>query len=148
MLMLHLDLIDVLEKSWHAVSCETAETTEFRPTEGWQNEPKFLCPDCRQTMDKYGYMSIAAIQIDRCDPCALVWLDGDELQNMVLALAKSNYRSESEWQRLQREKVDIVEVGVQGASQVGRQHSSYGWVFGGSGQTLVVAQTLLRLLLK
>jgi hypothetical protein len=50
------------------VSCETAETTEFRPTEGWQNEPKYLCPDCRQTMEKYGYMGIAAIQIDRCDP--------------------------------------------------------------------------------
>jgi hypothetical protein len=70
------------------------------------------------------------------------------LQNMVLALAKSNYRTESEWQRLQRERVDIVESGVQGASQVGRRHGSSGWVFGGSGQTLVVAQTLLRLLLK
>lgn len=139
--MLHPDLIDMLEKSWHAVSCETAEMTEFRPTEGWQNEPKYLCPDCRQTMDKYGYMGIAAIQIDCCDPCALVWLDADELQNMVLALAKGNYRSESERQRLQREKVDIVEVGVQGASQVGRKHGSHGWVFGGSGQTL------LRLLL-
>ena len=145
--MLHPDLIDVLEKSWHAVSCETAETTAFRTTDGWQNEPKFLCPDCRQTMEKYGYMGIAAIQIDRCDPCARAWLDADELQNMVLALAKSNYRSESEWQRLQREKVDIVEVGVQGVSQVGRRHGSYGWVFDGSGQTLVAAQTLLRLLL-
>jgi len=148
MLLLHCDLIDVLEKSWHAVSCETAETTAFRLTEGWQNEPKYLCPDCGQLMEKYGYMGIAAIQIDRCDPCALVWLDANELQNMVLALAKSNYRSESEWQRLQRERVDIVEVAVQGASQVGRRHGSHGWVFGGSGQTLVVAETLLNLFLR
>ena len=147
MLLLHRDLIDVLEKSWHAVSCETAETTAFRPTEGWQNEPKFLCPDCHRTMEKYGYMGIAAIQIDRCDPCALVWLDANELQNMVLALAKTNYRSESEWQKLQRGRVDILESGVQGASQVGRSYGSHGWVFGGGGQTLVVAQTLLRLLL-
>ena len=46
-------------------------------------------------MDKYGYMGIAAIQINRCDSCAEIWLDADELQNMVLALAQSNYRSES-----------------------------------------------------
>jgi Zn-finger nucleic acid-binding protein len=145
--MLHRDLIDVLEKSWHAVSCETAETAAFRANEGWQDEPKFLCPDCRQTMEKYGYMGIAAIQIDRCDPCALVWLDADELQNMVLALAKSSYRSETAWQKSQRERVDITELGVQGASQMGRGNGRHGWVFGGSGQPLVVAQTLLRLLL-
>ncbi len=147
MLLLHRDLIEVLEKSWHAVSRETAETTAFRPTEGWQKEPRFPCPECHQPMEKYGYMGIAAIQIDRCDPCALVWLDADELQNIVLALAKSNYRSESERQKSERERVDIVEVGVQGASQVGRR-GSHGWVFNGSGQTLVVAQTLLRLLLR
>src|SRR5271154_6192368 len=63
MLLLHRDLIDVLEKSWHAISRETAKTTAFRTTEGWQSEPKFPCPDCRQTMEKYGYMGIAAIQI-------------------------------------------------------------------------------------
>ncbi len=148
MLLLHRDLIEVLEKSWHAVSREAAETTAFWATDGWQNEPKFPCPDCHQTMEKYGYMGIAAIQIDRCDSCALVWLDADELQNMVLALAKSNYRSESERQRSERERVDVVELGVQGASQVGRRHSSQGWVFGGSGQTLVVAEMLLRLLLR
>jgi Zn-finger nucleic acid-binding protein len=148
MLLLHRDLIDVLEKSWHGVSREAAEATGFRAIEGWQNEPKLACPDCHQPMEKYGYMGIAAIQIDRCDSCALVWLDADELQNMVLALAKSNYRSESERQKSEREQVDIVEVGVQGASQVGRGHGGHGWVFGGSGQTLVVAQTLLRLLLR
>ncbi len=143
--MLHTDLTDVLEKSWHAVSCETAETTEFRPTEGWQNEPKFPCPDCHRIMEKYGYMGIASIQIDRCAPCTLVWLDADELQNMVLALAKSNYRSETAWQKLRRERVDIGELGVQGASQMGH---AYGWVFGRGGHPPVVAETLLRSLLR
>ncbi len=148
MLLLHRDLIDVLEKSWHAVSCETAETAAFRATEGWQNEPKYLCPDCGQLMEKYGYMGIAAIQIDRCDSCALVWLDANELQNMVLALAKTNYRSESEWQKSRRESVDILEAGAQGASQVGRRRGGYGWVFGRGDQTLVMAEGLLRLLLR
>jgi Zn-finger nucleic acid-binding protein len=148
MLLLHRDLIEVLEKSWHAVSRETVEAAAFRTTDGWQNEPRFPCPDCHQTMEKYGYMGIAAIQIDRCDPCGLIWLDADELQNMVLALAKSNYRSESERQKSERERVDIVEVGVQGVGQLGRVPGNQGWVFRGSGQTLVVAQTLLRLLLR
>jgi Zn-finger nucleic acid-binding protein len=147
MLLLHHDLIDVLEKSWRAVPQETAETTEFLVTDGWRNEPAFLCPDCHQQMEKYGYMGIAAIQIDRCDPCSLVWLDANELQNMVLALAKSNYRSESAWQKLQRERVDMVESGVQGASQVGRRHGSQGWLFNQTGQNFVVAEALLYLLL-
>jgi Zn-finger nucleic acid-binding protein len=146
-LLLHRDLIDVLEKSWQAISRETAETTEFHAAEDWQNEPKFLCPDCRQTMEKYGYMGIAAIQIDRCDPCALVWLDADELQNMVLVLAKSNYRSESEWEKSQRERVDVVEPSVQGVCQIGRRQGSYGWIFPRSTQPFVVAQTLLQLFL-
>jgi len=147
MLISHPDLIGVLEKSWHAVSREIAETTEFLVTDGWQNEPAFLCPDCHQTMEKYGYMGIAAIQIDRCDPCSLVWLDANELQNMVLALAKTNYRSEASWEKLQRERVDIGELGVQGASQLGRQAGRYGWVFRGHGGANVVAEGVLYLLL-
>jgi hypothetical protein len=77
----------------------------------------------------------------------LIWLDANELQNMVLALAKSNYRSESAWQRLQRERMDIAESGVQGASQVGRRHSRQGWIFDETSADLVVAETLLNLLL-
>jgi Zn-finger nucleic acid-binding protein len=142
MLLLHSDLMDVLEKSWHAVSREKAETTSFRVADGWQNEPKYRCPDCGQTMDKYGYMGINAIQIDRCDSCALVWLDADELQNMVLALAQSNYRSETAWQELQRERVDILEAGVQGASLRGERR----WVFDGPAATLVLAARLLSAL--
>ena len=146
MLLLHTDLIGVLEKSWHAVPRETAEATAFRVTDGWQNEPKFRCPDCSQTMEKYGYMGIAAIQIDRCDPCGLVWLDADELQNMVLALAKTNYRSETAWRESQRESLDIAEVGVQGASipAVGTR----GWLFAGRGSNLAPAVSLLSLLLR
>lgn len=146
MLLLHTDLIGVLEKSWHAVPREKAETTSFRVTEGWQNEPKYNCPDCSQTMEKYGYMGIGAVQIDRCDPCALVWLDADELQNMVLALAKTNYRSEAARQELQRERVDIAEAGVQGArvASIGTR----GWLFAGRGPNLVPAISLLRLLLR
>jgi Zn-finger nucleic acid-binding protein len=144
MLILHPELIDVLEKSWHAVAREKAETTEFCTPQGWQNTPALRCPDCHQTMEKYGYMGLAAIQINRCDPCALVWLDTDELQNMVLALAKTNYRSEAGWQQLQREHMDISEAGVRSASR----YNTRGWLFAGSPQTDTVAGVLISLLLR
>ena len=144
MLLRHADLSDVLEKSWHTISREEAETMTLQVADGWQNEPKLSCPDCHQTMEKYGYMGIAAIQIDRCDSCSLVWLDADELQNMVLALARSNYRAEADWQKSSRDRVDIVEMGIQDSAQLGRTHT---WMFSGRNQNLVLAGRLLRALL-
>jgi len=145
MLMRHTDLIGVLESSWHAVPQETAEATSFRAPEGWQNAPALSYPDCHRTMDKYGYMGLAAIQISRCDPCAEIWLDADELQNMVLALAQSNYRSESALEKSTRESLDIAEMGIQGARTVGV--GRYGWLFTGQRSAIVPAINLLSLLL-
>ncbi|MGO9243539.1 MAG: zf-TFIIB domain-containing protein [Verrucomicrobiia bacterium] len=148
MLIRHTDLIGVLENSWHAVSQETAEATSFRAPEGWQNAAALNCPDCHKTMDKYGYMGIAAIQINRCDPCAELWLDADELQNMVLALAQSNYRSESAWEESQRASLDIAEAGVQGARTIAEVGDGrYGWLFPGQRTAIVPAINLLNLLL-
>ena len=148
MLIRHTDLIGVLENSWHAVSQETAEATSFRAPEGWQNAAALNCPDCHKTMDKYGYMGIAAIQINRCDPCAELWLDADELQNMVLALAQSNYRSESAWEESQRASLDIAEAGVQGARTIAEVGDGrYGWLFPGQRTAIVPAINLLGLLL-
>lgn len=145
MIVRHADLIGVLESSWHAVSQEAAESTSFHAPEGWQNAPALHCPDCHRTMDKYGYMGIAAIQINRCDACAEIWLDADELQNMVLALAQSNYRSESALEKSKRESLDIAEMGVKGTRTVGMGGS--GWLFTGRRSPTVPAINLLSLLL-
>jgi Zn-finger nucleic acid-binding protein len=145
-LLAHPDLVQILEASWRAVSPEKAETTSFRTPDGWQNEPTVRCPDCSAAMEKYGYMGIGAIQIDRCDRCDLVWLDTDELQNMVLALAKSNSRSEQDFQRLVRERIDVTPVAMRQVAPFGKQ-----WLFAdsdGSQIGLVLAQTLLQLILR
>jgi Zn-finger nucleic acid-binding protein len=152
MLMRHPDLIGVLESSWHAVSPETAEATAFRAPEGWQNQPTLQCPDCHQTMDKYGYMGLAAIQINRCDPCAEIWLDADELQNMVLALAQSNYRSESAWEKSQRETPNIIGVGGGLGTGPDQTPNPLVWLFTGRHSAglvppIVPAINLLNLLL-
>ena len=144
-LLAHPDLAEIVESSWHAVSETQAEETSLRAPEGWQKEVVLHCPDCGQTMEKYGYMGLAAIQIDRCDPCALVWLDTDELQNMVLALAKTNHRSDLSIQNSKRQRMDIT-VGAMPQAGVDEQ-----WLFPESpGYTgaVVLAQTLLQLLLR
>ena len=145
-LLAHLDLVQIIEASWRAVSEKQAGETQFHVFEGWQNEAVLHCPDCQSTMEKYGYMGIGAIQIDRCDPCAQVWLDTDELQNMLLALAKTNYRSEQAFRRAERERIDITTGSVPPVARAGDQ-----WLFPESvkyADAVVLAQTLLRLLLR
>jgi Zn-finger nucleic acid-binding protein len=144
MLLPHADVIKILERSWHAVKPEDAEKMEFRAPATPRKAQPPRCPDCQTTMDEYGYMGMAAIPIDRCDRCSLLWLDADELQNMVLALAKTNYRSDQarlrEWGAI---KEEFVSTGMQG-------QASRSWVFGGSrglDAGSVVADTLLGLLL-
>ena len=101
--MPHAEVVQIIERSWRAIKPEDAEKLEFSASKVLKTEPVYKCPDCQQAMDKYGYMGLAAIPINRCDACSLLWLDSDELQNMVLALARSNYRSEAahikEWRR-------------------------------------------------
>ncbi|HTS19464.1 MAG TPA: zf-TFIIB domain-containing protein [Verrucomicrobiae bacterium] len=149
MLILHSDLIGVLDNSWHAVPRDKIEEVSFRAPEGWQNQPALRCPDCHRTMEKYGYMGLAAIQINRCDPCAEIWLDTDELQNMVLALAKSNYRSETNWERAVREHIELPVAGGQGKDP-NQQTSGAFWLnMGpGSGSMVAPALSLLNLLLQ
>jgi Zn-finger nucleic acid-binding protein len=119
MLLKHTDLVNVIEQSWRFVPEKTARFTDFHTKDTLQKEPQFLCPDCHKPMEKYGYMGYAAIPIDRCDGCALLWLDSDELQNIVLALAKSKYRVERT-RKAEREAFDTSTVGVALAAS-GRQ---------------------------
>jgi Zn-finger nucleic acid-binding protein len=106
-LLAHADLPAILESGWRVVSRDFAEKTEFHAPEGWHNEPQLCCPDCGKPMEKYGYMGLGAIQIDRCNACSEVWVDATELQNMVIALAQSNYRSEDGFRRGQESRLSL-----------------------------------------
>jgi len=146
-LLAHSDLIQILEVSWRAISEGQAEGTQFRASENWQKELTLHCPDCQAAMEKYGYMGIAAVQIDRCDHCTLVWLDTDELQNIVLALATDNYRSA---RALKKERAEVLDLTQGSVPPVGRAGSL--WLFpqveSGPEQVAVVALQLLQLLLR
>ena len=93
-------------------------------------------------------MGLAAVTIDRCDRCSLFWLDANELQNMVLALAKTNYRSEQR-RRDEEQGFDPLAAGV--AATVPANLSAIAnplsrWMRPGAGAPQVVAQILLDLL--
>lgn len=146
MLLAHPDLVHVLESSWQAVSEKHAEEMQFRAPDGWQKEEVLHCPDCRQAMDKYGYMGLAAILVDRCDRCILVWLDTDELQNMLLALAKTNYRTQRATRDAPRRDLDFVAAAMPGSAMRTRPNN---WLFGNNvSNGLAVAQSLLRLFMR
>jgi len=146
MLLAHPDLIQILETSWRVVSEKQAEELPFRAPEGWKKEMVLRCPDCNHAMDKYGYMGLAAILIDRCDRCILVWLDTDELQNMVLALARTNYRAQRAMRDASRNELDFVSAAMPGFAVGTRSHN---WLFGNNvSEGLAVAQSVLRLFMR
>jgi len=43
-------------------------------------------------MERYPYCGIRAIEIDRCLRCDRLWLDANELEDAVVAVAKAKYR--------------------------------------------------------
>jgi Zn-finger nucleic acid-binding protein len=134
-LLAHADLSAILESSWRAVTPEAAEKVEFRASEAPEIEPKFRCPDCGNPMEKYGYMGMTAITIDRCDRCEIVWLDSHELESMVVALARDNYRSRRAVQREHENSRDYLSVGA------GPTEDNGTWNTG-----MVAVEVLLRLL--
>jgi hypothetical protein len=76
-----------------------------------------------------------------------VWLDTDELQNMVLALAKSNYRSE---RALKIERESAIDLARGSVPPVGPDGNL--WLFSkeeaGTETVAVVAFRLLQMFLK
>jgi Zn-finger nucleic acid-binding protein len=116
LLLAHADLTAILEASWRAVPVEEAERQSLVRPEKADADREVFCPFCQKRMDKYGYLGLAVVTIDRCDKCTRVWLDADELPKMVLALAKTNYRLEESRRRV-GEALDLGAAGVAGTSQ-------------------------------
>jgi Zn-finger nucleic acid-binding protein len=154
MLLRHSDMAQLLEQGWRFVPENKARLLDFRATDALKQEATFVCPDCGQPMEKYGYMGFSAIPIDRCDRCSLVWLDSDDLQNMVLALAKSQYRSRDA-RAEEKESFDLIDLGIHSMATPARGRWLYeerpttGAQDNPEAQQIVaIAQTLLSVLFR
>ena len=93
-------LTAIIEKSWESVPRAQAETRIFEPREDLGT--LFPCPSCGTRMDRYPYCGIKAIPIDGCFACRRIWLDKDELETALVAVAKTNYAKrdrEATWEK-------------------------------------------------
>ncbi|MBM4040748.1 MAG: hypothetical protein FJ290_19770 [Planctomycetes bacterium] len=80
----------IIERGWAAVPRQTAESRVFRPRAA--PRASIGCPQCHLAMETYPFCGIRAIEIDRCLRCDRLWLDANELEDAVVAVAKAKYR--------------------------------------------------------
>ena len=52
------------------------------------------CPHCSKVMDRDDYCAAGVVFFDRCNGCALLWFDADELGAMAIMWARMNARQE------------------------------------------------------
>jgi Zn-finger nucleic acid-binding protein len=50
------------------------------------------CPRCQRPMTSDDYCGAHLVTFDRCEPCALLWIDADELGTMTLMWARMDAR--------------------------------------------------------
>ncbi len=151
MLIRHDDLLLILDQSWRAVSPEVAGNEPLHLPPPVEVEPNFSCPDCGRSMEKYGYMGMTRVMMDRCDSCSLVWLDANELQNIVLVYARNQYRTMQRQNEARRTDLDILASGMMGAAMpVVSKRNLWLWPeTGASGNDMApLAMNLLLLLLR
>ena len=55
---------------------------------------RIACPHCSQPMDRDDYCAAGVVFFDRCNACALLWFDADELGAMAIMWARMNARQE------------------------------------------------------
>jgi len=67
------------------------ETGEIASNEqGFTKDLILKCPKCNIEMSKYKYMYTSNIYIDSCDRCEGIWLDNNELLNIINYLEEAS----------------------------------------------------------
>ncbi len=56
------------------------------------SEGRIDCPRCARPMDRDDYCGARLVFFDRCNSCALLWFDADELGAMAMMWARMNSR--------------------------------------------------------
>ncbi|MEL6347467.1 MAG: zf-TFIIB domain-containing protein [Myxococcota bacterium] len=51
------------------------------------------CPACQKTMTRFGYMGTTLVELDRCAPCGLLWIDMVELDALARLYGRTNKRA-------------------------------------------------------
>lgn len=104
-------LLSVLDAMARELRPDVGADAVLDPTPGPEDE--LDCPDCRDPMERYGYMGSRKIMIDGCDPCERLWLDAGEL----VAMARVHVRHDKRMERFEMSARPADLVGLQMASR-------------------------------
>jgi Zn-finger nucleic acid-binding protein len=59
--------------------------SSVEPRDNADADRHLTCPTCEGTMTGYPYGGPGNVNIDSCEKCSVIWLDGNELQRIVMA---------------------------------------------------------------
>jgi Zn-finger nucleic acid-binding protein len=59
--------------------------SDIPPRNNSDADRKLACPMCDKTMVGYPYGGPGNVNLDSCERCSVIWLDGNELQRIVMA---------------------------------------------------------------
>ena len=62
-----------------------SEVTAFEPRDNADADRHLTCPLCEKSMMGHPYGGPGNVNIDTCEPCAVIWLDRNELNRIVMA---------------------------------------------------------------
>ncbi len=84
------DLVRLLDALSSAVAEEISHDQEITPVTDHAGHAN--CPGCGDHMSTFGYMGSKLVTVDRCNRCALIWTDSEELSVMATLFARTNHR--------------------------------------------------------
>jgi len=74
-----LPLVEYMRTVWRSTG------VNIQPRDNADAERHLTCPLCLRTMTSYPYGGPGNVNLDSCEPCAVLWLDRNELRRIVLA---------------------------------------------------------------
>jgi Zn-finger nucleic acid-binding protein len=74
-----LPLVEYLRALWHPSG------SNIEPRDNADADRKLTCPTCLGTMMGHPYGGPGNVNLDTCERCSAIWLDGNELRRIVLA---------------------------------------------------------------
>ena len=92
------------------------------PTTIEDQRPVMQCIECSSTMERFGYLESRHVTLDRCTPCEILFVDGDEIEAVIRLAARTKLREEE--QMAQRDELAAHLASLVNATLIGRGYAS------------------------
>jgi Zn-finger nucleic acid-binding protein len=86
-----LPLVEYMRSVWRSTGANV------EPRENSDADRHLTCPLCLRIMTGHPYGGPGNVNIDTCEPCAVLWLDRNELRRIVLAPDHSSLYSKGDY---------------------------------------------------